>query len=602
VSPDKIDLRDRPYQPVLQIIPKAEILPAKKLPILHQGETNACTGFALANFVNHLLSKRDGKKVRVSPWMLYSMARRYDEFPGSGDTGSSLRGAMKGWYRHGACNDELWPGIAMPPASDNPEADWWQDAVTRPLGAYYRVDARSVTDMHVAINELGAVYASAICHDGWMKGFDAKGEDWWEIPMKKASPSDGGHAFLIVGYDRSGFIVHNSWGEEWGSGGLARLRYEDWTENAMDAWVAQLGVVTEQRKEIAGSVSLRTVAGRVKVAAEATLRDHEISPFVVDMENNGNLSNSGRFRTKPGDLDALFDVYLRDAAEKWKVKPGGTVDVAIYAHGGLTDEDTAAETAARWIPAMFEARIFPVFFMWETDLWSTLKNRLADVVTGEPRATGGLGDQMKKWWNQRLERALAPLGSVVWGEMKQNGRAISTNPQGGGVLLYQSAMRSEAAKKYKLRLHLVGHSAGTIVHSHLVDELAQRGWRFESVNFLAAAVRTDVFKQRVLPHLKSGVVKRFRSFHLSDPAEQKDPTCKPVLGYGRSLLYLVSESFENGVRTPILGMEKYFDALSLPCTEAFEAPGAQTASTTHGDFDNDALTMKNVVQLIKASA
>jgi hypothetical protein len=135
-----------------------------------------------------------------------------------------------------------------------------------------------------------------------------------------------------------------------------------------------------------------------------------------------------------------------------------------------------------------------------------------------------------------------------------------------------------------------------------VDELARRGWKFESVNFLAAAVRTDVFKATVLPQLKSGVVKKFRSFHLSDSAEQKDPTCKPILGYGRSLLYLVSESFENGVRTPILGMEKYFDALSLAGAESFESPGPETASTTHGDFDNDTLTMKNVVRLIKSSA
>jgi len=42
--------------------------------------------------------------------MLYSMARRYDEFPGDPDidTGSSLRGAIKGWYKHGACSDRLW--------------------------------------------------------------------------------------------------------------------------------------------------------------------------------------------------------------------------------------------------------------------------------------------------------------------------------------------------------------------------------------------------------------------------------------------------------------------------------------------------------------
>ena len=46
---------------------------------------------------------RDLAGPRVSPYMLYAMARRYDEFPGTADVGSSLRGAFKGWYHHGVC-------------------------------------------------------------------------------------------------------------------------------------------------------------------------------------------------------------------------------------------------------------------------------------------------------------------------------------------------------------------------------------------------------------------------------------------------------------------------------------------------------------------
>ena len=63
--------------------------------------------------------------------------------------------------RQGGARDEyLWPGL-----------QWWLDAVQRPLGAYYRVDTRSVTDMHVALNEIGILYASAVCHSGWDDGF-----------------------------------------------------------------------------------------------------------------------------------------------------------------------------------------------------------------------------------------------------------------------------------------------------------------------------------------------------------------------------------------------------------------------------------------------
>ncbi|MGH7966873.1 MAG: C1 family peptidase, partial [Candidatus Binatia bacterium] len=539
----------------------------------------------------------------------YSMARRYDEFPGSSDdTGSSLRGAMKGWYKHGACRSELWKTINMPPAAKKAKDDWWLDAAQRPLGAYYRVDTRSVTDMHIALNEVGVLYASALCHDGWLEGDNAKpikGRDW-TIPQQKAALDDGGHAFVIVGYNSAGFIIQNSWGTGWGTRGLALLTYEDWTENAMDCWVAQLGVVTEQHLEIAKATSLRLKNHKVQIASDLTLRNREISPFIVNMENNGLLSDSGTFRTQPGDVEALVNLQLAEARKRWGLGPQSPMDVAIYAHGGLTGEDTAAKTAAQWIPALYEAQVFPIFLMWETDLWSTLKNRLADLVMGLPKPTAGLRDQLQRFWNQRLERFLAPAGSMIWSEMKQNANGISAYQDSGGIILHNAAIQSPVFTNSAVRLHLIGHSAGAIVHSHVIDRLTGRGWQFESVNFLAPAVTVKLFENAVLPKIQDGTVKHFRTFHLTDAAEQQDTTCKAILLYGRSLLYLVSESFEHGIRTPILGMEKYFNkyigALKLPNVQAWSAPSHAAASTTHGGFDDDATTMQSVISLIKNNA
>src|SRR5512134_3165568 len=111
--PDRIDLRDRPYLPPVAVVPGVMLAPKTHIPVLDQKQTSACTGFALASVVHHLQhsAKRPQKDYRVSPFMLYSMARRYDEFPGdpSADTGSSLRGAMKGWFKYGACDYKLWP-------------------------------------------------------------------------------------------------------------------------------------------------------------------------------------------------------------------------------------------------------------------------------------------------------------------------------------------------------------------------------------------------------------------------------------------------------------------------------------------------------------
>ncbi|HMJ60218.1 MAG TPA: C1 family peptidase [Bryobacteraceae bacterium] len=614
VSPDSVDLRDRPYVPSITIIPAEVFTPKVNIPVLNQCETNACTGFALASVIYHLqlAAKRKPARYEVSPFMLYSMARRYDEFPGapSADTGSSLRGAMKGWYKHGACAAGLWKSLDMPKPVDqttDASADWWLDAVRRPLGAYYRVDTRSVTDMQLAINEIGVLYASAVAHRGWDKGIDANAEkSIWTIPQQKSLPSDGAHAFAIVGYTREGFIVHNSWHTNWGSDGRAILTYDDWTENAMDCWVAQIGVVTDLHLEIASSKSLRlNKAGAVRLASDSTLRNREISPFIIDMANNGLLSNTGDFRTQDSDVDALVNQQVDIARSKWKLKRGDVMDVAIYAHGGLVAEDAAAETAAKWIPALYDAKIFPIFFMWETGLWDTLKDRTTDLLSKQARPTGGFLDGVHDWWNARLEKLLTIPGTMIWDEMKKNADCLSSDPDSGGKKLYEACKNSPYfGDMSKVRLHLIGHSAGAIVHSLIVDSLA--GWQFESANFLAPAVRADSFEKEVLRAIQSGRVKAYNQFSLIDNFEQKDHTCEPILGYGRSLLYLVSPSFEHGETTPILGMQKYFNdrvaPLNLPNVTLITAPGAFSQSTTHGGFDDDAATMKKVISLIKATS
>lgn len=611
--PDPPDARDRPFRPNVAVAPAASLFPSPLLPVKHQGDTNACTGFGLSVVVEHLLRKsRRERAPRISPYMLYSMARRYDEFPGSAlDEGSSARGAMKGWFKHGACAFALFPGVEMPPAKSRISEDWWYDAVRRPLGAYYRVDPQRITDMHAALNEVGALYVSSGCHAGWDRGNDLNRpkprsmKEVWVIPRESGEAAHAAHAYAIVGYDERGFLVQNSWGEAWGSGGFALLGYDDWLTNAMDCWVAQLGVVTAEHTALSRSVTLRTekASGRVTLAASAVLRNRELAPFIVNMGNNGLLSNRGDFRTTPDDVRAIVDVHLAKARQLWQ-PPDGVVDVCIVAHGGLVDENAAAQTAAEWIPLLYDQKIFPIFMMWETGLLSTVMNRIVDAITGIPRTTAA-GGGFERWWNRRLEQALARPGTLLWGEMKQNADAISAyhadrplEQQAGGLQLWHHFKHH--AQNKNVRMHFVGHSAGSIVAAFMIDRLVRlEGLKLTSASFLAPALRVDSFQTMVLPHVQSGAVARYQQFHLTEQAEEDDPTCGP---YRRSLLHLVSESFEGGSTVPILGMEKHFKRLPLPAQiVAHVSPGPASTSTTHGGFDNDGPTKQQVVRFIRGA-
>src|SRR5262245_52653970 len=162
--PDRLDLRDREYTPAVVSLPKQwpddasirRLLPGycKAGLVLDQGTEGACTGFGLACVVNYLHWRFKlehgikGAQPSVSPRMLYHLARFYDEWQGEDYSGSSCRGALKAWHKHGVCTEELWPYRDQQERVRfiQPHDGWAEDALLRRLGVYYRVDHRSVVD------------------------------------------------------------------------------------------------------------------------------------------------------------------------------------------------------------------------------------------------------------------------------------------------------------------------------------------------------------------------------------------------------------------------------------------------------------------------
>jgi hypothetical protein len=96
--------------------------------------------------------------------MLYTLARRYDEYDGENYEGSSCRGAIKGWFNNGVCLEEDWP--YAPEMSNPAKYGFATRATEHTLGVYYRIDTKTITDLQAAIFQQGAVFVSA-SHDGW---------------------------------------------------------------------------------------------------------------------------------------------------------------------------------------------------------------------------------------------------------------------------------------------------------------------------------------------------------------------------------------------------------------------------------------------------
>jgi hypothetical protein len=186
--------------------------------------------------------------------MLYDLARRYDEWAGEDYEGSTCRGAMKGWHKHGVCKLQTWPASGRGALSEQQA----NEAGRRPLGAYFRVNHRDLVAMHAAITEVGILYVGCSVHSGWRKvGKNGR--------IQPVDDNIGGHAFALAAYDAEGFWLQNSWGPAWGDRGFAHLRYEDWLKNGNDAWVARLAVPVE-------------IASRLGIASK-TVRNHVANVF-----------------------------------------------------------------------------------------------------------------------------------------------------------------------------------------------------------------------------------------------------------------------------------------------------------------------------------
>jgi len=618
--PDRLDLRDRPYRPALGNLPPrlpgdaalARWMQAYREAglVLDQGSEGACTGYGLAAVIHHLrLVAAQGAGLptpaRVSPAMLYQLARLYDEWPGTGYEGSSCRGALKGWHRHGVCRETLWPDTAAP--------GWDVDALDCTLGVYYRIDKNSVVDMQAALRDTGAVYASATVHEGWAlqatKGAAPAGSvtRHAELPTIAhiARPKDAGvHAFALVGYDEEGFLVQNSWGPRWGAAGFARLPYEAWVAHGEDAWVFTLGVprralhagAAADAGGSAGSAEpvrrspqhwVPPAGARGAASAQALQR----APGAVGLDGRDDALQR-RLRGVPGPaqplsmdeayghavvLDRGFavhrDITAVDAAQglervalqrpaQW-LRERGARKLLVYVHGGLNSEADSLARIRTLAPYALAQGIYPLFVTWRTGPLETLSDLVEEALAqaGETAAAGaparGWLEQLSERTDRLLEAVLRVPGSAMWNQMKLNALRASSHPEGGAraMVAHLAALQAQLPG---LELHLMGHSAGAIFIGALLEPLREAGLRAATLRLFAPACTTRFALEHYAPAVRAGTLdaRHWHLHQLSDANERRDS----VGPYRKSLLWLVSRAFEDEHKTPLLGLQASFDA------------------------------------------
>jgi hypothetical protein len=248
--------------------------------------------------------------------------------------------------------------------------------------------------------------------------------------------------------------------------------------------------------------------------------------------------------------------------------------------------------------------IYPVFFIWRTGFWE----ELLDVLRGREDRVSARVEEFSDLSDILLEGAAQPIVRPIWREMKEDASDAMVvtgspkNPTGAGWEATRILLG--AALQAGMKLHFVGHSAGAILLGRLLlraraDKVAL-GNELASISLMAPACTRDFFDTvtAALPSV-GGNNTDFAIYNLSNRFE-RDDTVGVV--YRKSLLYLVSNSFEEAPETPLAGFEltakeivKQNKKIALHISDG---KSTATHSRTHGGFDNDPATLNHILNRV----
>jgi len=348
-----------------------------------------------------------------------------------------------------------------------------------------------------------------------------------------------------------------------------------------------------------------------KTVRDWTDAEREIFNRHVVNLRGGKLSTGGSFSSSVEQVERIFHQHIPAYARQQQAlgRPGR---VMFFAHGGLNDElDGLRPVLAR--RRFWELNgVYPVYFVWETGLLETLTDLIGIRERARARERAGVTDAA-------IEAAARPGGKVVWGRIKSSAESAAVT-DGGSRLVARCAGELWKETAGAIEFHALGHSAGSIFHAFFLPLLVDQKPAgvppvdVRTVHLLAPAITTDLFKSSLMSLTGSGrPITHLTTYTMDDQHEQDDESLKP---YGKSLLYLVSQAFEDKEATPILGLQKSLKGdlklirfFGLAGTEkaadiAFSTTGeatplnARSLSITHGDFDNDVATMTSVIRRV----
>ncbi|MGI9436365.1 MAG: C1 family peptidase [Geminicoccaceae bacterium] len=585
VVKDWTDLRDQIYRPsLLQLRAKTspdELLFDRnaasgrlRIRIRNQGDEGSCTGQALAALIDILRlgqSANDETAPPASARMLFEMAKQEDRGrEGNGEQVYTLRAALKGFYHNGVCPEDVWPYVDGDPRGKL-QVDRAKAARSVSLGAYYRLEP-ILNHYHTAIAEVGAIYVAAETHVGWSRKHVTEHEG----RIASMHTGTGGHAFVIVGYDETGFLVLNSWGEEWGGfrpsrqstplPGIAHWSYEDWADSIRDAWVLRVAAPTPDAFNLTiGTQGL--FAGSSALGSSSTPRAELIGHYVHF--DDGTHVTKGNYPSSKESVAETFR-YLRGEKGDGKAQGKTVVEedksarpyqhVLLWLAGGIESTKQAFTYAAKMKPRWTERGIYPINVIWCTDFVEQAKVVLDHVFKLAEAQAGETAAEL----DFLIEQKMQGIGRAFWRDVQRAATEAAGYKGSFFHLLEQASAACQGCGNYKL--HIVAEGAGAVLLGSLLDRLHKGATPEDSAlqpAFFAAVDTLSLVAPactvRAFGNQYRGLIDHLQSKEMDRPREARRKRPKVALYvptvalekrmrvglYGKSMLHLIANGFED---------------------------------------------------------
>lgn len=238
-KPDLPDFRDKKFVRTAPALPASIDLRASPFnpPMLDQGQLGSCTAHGGARIFHFDQRKQGLLDYAPSRLQLY-----YDERADDGtitqDSGAQIRDVIKVIATNGAANEALWP-YDITKFTVAPPANAVADALLHKGITYESVDNSAAVNIKNAL-ALGfpVVFGITLYESFESNAVAASGM----VPMPGTNESViGGHCMVIMGYNKYGWIVANSWGRSWGLKGYCYfpIAYLTNTNLASDFWILE---------------------------------------------------------------------------------------------------------------------------------------------------------------------------------------------------------------------------------------------------------------------------------------------------------------------------------------------------------------------------